>query len=242
MQIPVLVMVSDKHLYALQPFLRQFNQYWGDFIYTQVIIAGYTAPRFVLPANCIFYSLGDFQDYPVEKYSDSLIKALGLIKTSHVILMLEDYWLTRPVNYLVIQQLIGLAMRPEFADVIRLDLTSDRMYAGKPVQELGSFGFVDLIATPYPSQYRMSFQAGIFNKKLLLDLLIPGETPWEIEINGSQRLAHAQVRVLGTRQPPIRYFIAIQNGKLNWQDTPWQVPESKLNPADKKAIQHMLGG
>lgn len=246
MQIPVLCMVSDIHLFALKPFALQFQKYWGGYVKTQVIVAGYSRPGFELPTNFKFVSLGDFRDYPASRYSDSLILALTYIQESHFILMLEDFWLTRPVNYLAIGQLANLCKTPGFADVLRLDLTADRMYAGHPVQELGSYGFVDLIATPAPSPYRMSFQAGIFNKKLLLDLLIPGETPWEIELHGTKRLAQAPVRVIGTRQPPIRYFIGIQAGKVNWQDgnnpstPPWQVPVTLLSPEDKREIQALM--
>lgn len=238
--IPVLCMVSDKHLWALRPFIVQFQKYWGSYNQQPVIVAGYTAPDYALPPNFRFISLGKFEDYPANKYSDSLIKALQALNSSHVILMLEDFWLTRPVHYELVTQLSTLCKAPLFSDVIRLDLTSDRMYA-RPMQEIGSFGYVDLFVTPAPSQYRVSFQASIYNTALLLQLLIPGESPWDIEMQGTSRLDSMNVRVLGTRQPPLRYFIACQRGQLNWQEEKtWQAPASLLTPEDKNIIRALL--
>lgn len=240
MRIPVLVMVSDKNLWALRPFVIQFQKYWGDYVKTEVHLAGYTAPDYPLPAGWQFHRIGAWADYPVNRYSDSLLKAMDMTPGEHMILMLEDYWLIRPVNFQAVEFLSRYMQY--MGDVIRMDLTSDRMYAGSPVQEIGGYGYLDLINTPAPSQYRLSFQAGIYNKARLKEVLIPGETPWEIEIKGNERLAKLPYRVLGTRQPPLRYFIAVEKGHLNWQDTPWQVPPSRLNPEDRAEIENILRG
>lgn len=238
MRFPVLVMVSDLNLWALKPFLYQFDNHWARFCKVDVHIAGYTPPAYELPPGFKFHSLGKFEDYPVNRYSDSLLEAMELIPGDHFILMLEDYWLTRPVNYMAIEFLARyMSYMP---DVIRMDLTSDRMYAGNPMLEAGSYGYLDLINTPAPSPYRISFQASIYNKRLLAQILKPGESPWEIEILGTGRLAKTPYRVLGTRQPPIRYFIAVEKGRLNWQDTPWQMPVTKLIPEDREAIEMMI--
>lgn len=237
MSIPVLVMVSDKHLYALKPFIMQFQRYWGNLAPTDVTIAGYSHPGYTLPENFRFISLGQFRDYPANRYSDSLILALNQLKSEHFVLMLEDFWLIRPVNYPIIDYLFRfMLVNP---DILRLDLTTDRAYA-QNVREVGTFGYIDLIETPPSSPYQMSFQAGIFNRKLLLSLLEPGLTPWQIEIEGTGKLAKLPYRVLGTRQAPIRYFIAIQGGVLNWQDTPWQVPPSLLSTPDRTEIEAIL--
>jgi hypothetical protein len=60
----------------------------------------------------------------------------------------------------------------------------------------------------------MSFQVGMWRREHLLEYMIPGETPNECEISGTLRMNEAQALVLGTRQFPVRYLIALQFGKL----------------------------
>lgn len=239
MRFPVLVMVSDKNLWALKPFIHLFKKYWGDYVKTDVYLVGYTAPPYALPAGWKFFSLGRFEDYPAHRYSDSLLLAMQVIPQTHFILMLEDYWLIRPVNYQAVEMLSRYA--DYMGDVIRVDLTADRMYNRGPVEEIGGYGYLDLISTPAPSDYRLSFQASLYNKALLEQVLLPDETPWQIEIEGTARLASLPYRVVGTRQPPIRYFIAVEKGRLNWQDQkPWQVPVSRLSRNDRGEVETIL--
>jgi hypothetical protein len=58
----------------------------------------------------------------------------------------------------------------------------------------------------------MSTQAGIWNRELLLKLLKHNKTAWEVEI---QTQVPPEMRILGTRQYPIRYANGILKGKLD---------------------------
>ena len=95
--IPLFVITSDKYLGALKGFSYLFNKYWGRD--QGVIVAGFQAPDFLLPDNFHFHSLGDMADYPVGKWSNALIKLLHDYSKVEVFgLMLEDYWISRPVD------------------------------------------------------------------------------------------------------------------------------------------------
>jgi hypothetical protein len=63
----------------------------------------------------------------------------------------------------------------------------------------------------------MSLQAAIWNRNLLLSVLQPSKTAWEVEIYTSPP---EEMHVLGTRQCPVRYANAILKG---------QVQESEVN-------------
>lgn len=206
----IFVLTSDKYLDALKPFAYLFNKYWGRD--QGVIVAGFTPPSFALPDNFAFHSIGKFVDYPVKHWSDSLIDLMdqhSRMNTS--IIMLEDYWITRPVDIAA----VGMCYRymEQFGYVLKLCMTGDRLYSAG-MRPYGHVGHVDLIISDPDSQYQMSMMAGIWNHDQLRKILIPDETPWEVEIEGTPRVRELkdQMIVLGTRQWPIRHTLALRGG------------------------------
>lgn len=215
----VLVLVSDKYLSALKPYAYLFNRYWSR--EQQVLVAGFTPPDFELPSNFSFHSIGKFEDYPVSKWSDALIKLLNEIDDEAFALALEDYWLTRPVDVRGMRYLYDYAR--QFGYVLRIDLTTDRLFAHGPrypgdIADYGYVGHLDLIRSEPTSQYHMSMMMGIWRRDNLLKVLIPGETPWQLELDGTRRVMteHAHdMLVLGTRQSPVKHHLAFRGGDSN---------------------------
>jgi len=92
--------------------------------------------------------------------------------------------------------------------VLRLDLTEDRLYAGG-MFDVEPYGHYDIIETPPGTPYQMSLQAGIWRRTMLLELLQPGMSPWAVELQNSPP---ENMRVLGTRQNPVRYANVFKGG------------------------------
>lgn len=206
MSFAVLCLTSDRNLWAVKPFCYLFNLYWSEL--QDVVIAGYSPPDFNLPRNFHFYQI-DPQPYPAERWSNGLIKACSAITDDHLVLLLEDYWLCRTVDVRGVAACYDyICHRPE---VLRIDLTGDRLYAGG-MFDVESWGNYDIIETPSGTPYQFSTQAGIWNRRLLLSLLIPGKSGWETEI---QTAPPPGMRVLGTRQSPVRYANALLKGALD---------------------------
>ena len=80
----VVVSTCDKYLPYLKPFIHQFQMYWGKD--QQVLVAGFTRPDFDMPRNFHFHSIGKQKDYPIEKWSDSIIKLLHYIPDETIVL------------------------------------------------------------------------------------------------------------------------------------------------------------
>jgi len=203
----VYVEVSEKYNWALLPFSYLFNIFWGEL--QEVIIIGFTPPSFRLPSNFYFYSVAP-SNWPPEKWSDAMIQFFSEQPEEHFVFLLCDYWLSRLVDVRGVAACYDyIRNRPE---VLRIDLTTDRLYAGG-MFDVEAWGCYDVIETPHGTPYQMSIQAAIWNRKLFLSLLQPGKSPWEVE-------THIQppetMRVLGTRQCPIRYANAILKGKLDF--------------------------
>jgi len=229
--IPLLVFTSDKYLPALRPFAYLFNRYWSAA--QTVTVVGFAEPEFELPSNFQFHSLGDVRHYPINHWSNAVMDYLEVrTDISHFIFMLEDYWVTRPVNISAIKMLYDYAL--QFRNVLKIDTGTDRLYAGG-MKDYNHCGYLDLVLSDYNSPYHMSLMAGIFNKELLLRFMLRNESPWDLEIYGTSRLATArdEVLVLGTRNFPLRHTLAHRGGDIGKTNT------SELDPFDVDALTHL---
>ena len=209
--IPILVFTSDKYLNALKGFSFLFNKYWNGNSPQPVTIVGFGNPKFELPENFQFYSMGSQRNYPLDKWSDAIIDYLTDKPFDHFILMLEDYWVTRPVDVRSVKILADYCV--QFQNVLKMDLCGDRLYSLN-ASPYGNVAHIDLIKSSPDSQYHMSLMTGIWNRKLLLSFLVRGETPWDVELRGTPRVSTAgdNILVLGTRQWPVRHTLAHRRG------------------------------
>lgn len=207
----VIVTTSDKYLPALRPFMYLFNKYWSK--EQEVLVAGFSNPRFALPNNFTFLSIGKQRDYPFKKWSDALIHLLKHhgVNDEAFILMLEDYWLTRHVNLRAVEMLYDYAV--QFKYTLKIDLTGDRLYARGADRSYGVVNYLDLVKSMPGSPYHMSLMCGVWRRDNLLKALKPGESPHDIELHGTTRVSHLQeLLVLGTRQWPVRHTLGLRGG------------------------------
>ena len=154
--------------------------------------------------------LTEGEPLPQDKWSNGVIELLEHIDDELLVILLEDYWLVRKVDNQGVNTLADL-MRIH-KDILRVDLTDDRQYAGD-MKDVGYYGHYDLVSTPNDSPYQLSLQAGIWRRELLLKLLRPELSPWQVELYLSPTMHERDdMRVLGTRQRLIRYINAFKGG------------------------------
>ena len=215
----VFVMTCDSYMSAIPGFAHCFNKHWSP--EQQVIVAGFSEPNVEMPDNFTFFSIGQQRDYPVSKWSDGLLKLMWHFPTEkHFILMLEDYWLCQPVRVDVVKILHDYMV--QFDYVVKMDLCGDRRFAGG-VEDYGTVGDIPLVKSDYTSAYHMSLMVGIWNAANMRSVIIPGESPWDVEIRGTPRLADQmdKMLVLGTKTDPwpVRHVLVYRGGdpsKLIW--------------------------
>jgi hypothetical protein len=179
----------------------------------EVQILNYAPIKFSLPKNFKTHQIY-YQDYPRHKWGDGVIEYLEQINDKTVILLLEDYWLTRAVNNEGITILASLIKGND--NILRVDLTADRQYAGG-MRDAGYVEWFDLIEAPN-SPYQMSLQAGIWHRenllKVLKDLPKDSRSSWDVELIGTNLVNNKyNFRVLGTRQCPLRYVNGVNDAK-----------------------------
>jgi hypothetical protein len=199
---------SDKRACAMPAFAHQWDKYAAELPFE---FAGYTNPGVKMTLGHTFHSIGDFANYPFERWSDGIIKHLSSVNDDLILWMMEDFWLLRQVDITAVHLLENYML--QHPDIARMDLSSDRA-SNRDILDTGYLGHLDLVESTPEIVYHFSFQAGIWRRKMLLDCMTVGETPWEAEINGNARLIEHGYRVLGTRQRPMRYLIAVQQGKV----------------------------
>ena len=226
----VFVMTCDKYVDALRGFSHFFNKYWST--EQQVVVCGFTPPKFKLPPNFTFFSIGEQRDYPVKKWSDGLIHVMNSFPMEkHFVLMLEDYWLCQPVNVEAVTILHDYMV--QFNYVIKMDLVGDRRFAGG-VTDYGEVAGIPLVKSDYNSAYHSSLMTGIWNSEHMRKYIIPDESPWDVELDGTRRLAKLQdnVLVLGTKLDPwpVKHILAYRS------NDPTKLLVSEMSEYDKDEV------
>lgn len=217
------IFTSDTHQWLLRGFLHQWSKYGLPELSLEV--AGFTNPGF-LPPEINFVSIGDFKDYPVEKWSNAIIKYCNMIEDEMFLFMLEDYWLLRPINRDAL--MLAYQFMVEHKDVARFDVAADRVF-NRRAQYVGSLKTLDICEAK--GEYSLSFQASIYRREMLLKALSVGESPWQSELKGSYRLNSMHYKVVGSYQWPINYMILMNKGRVDKSGS-WMFPARSLSMDD----------
>jgi hypothetical protein len=169
---PAVVLVSsfDGFSACWPPFCHGLTKYWPDRPYRAFLVSNYT------DSPCP--QIQAIKVGPDGGWSSNLLAALAHVSSPFVLYLQEDYWLEEPVNTAALEQYLRL-MEAERLDYLRLLAfpKPDRDYPGD--ERLG-------ILAP-DAAYRTSLQAAFWRTEFLRSLLVPGETAWSFEVNGTER-------------------------------------------------------
>ena len=196
----ILIASCDAYSDAWAPFFALMQRYWPDCPYPVYLISNQQEAG--IPG---VHSLTLNED---RKWAGNMLAALERLPYQRILYLQEDYFLQRPVNNQTIQQVLDFAEQTG-AGFIRL--------AGWPDPELSHVNSLGLGQLAPKQKFRVSLQAGLWQRATLEKLLIDGESGWEMEIQGSERsqsLAEPFFAVSHLR-PIIDYYVftAILKGK-----------------------------
>ncbi|QWD60459.1 hypothetical protein [Polynucleobacter sp. MWH-UH35A] len=116
-----------------------------------------------------------------ENWSTSYIKILNQIPEESLFVILEDVF---------IEGVIDIEKFKKCIQLMRLNHVRHIKYFPNPRGDSGVDEIDFLSAYNKGAPYRVTV-CGFWNKKTLLELLIPGENPWNFEINGSYRSSYS---------------------------------------------------
>jgi len=167
--VDVLVSSFDGYSRCWGALAHGIRKYWPDCPYRVHLITNSMDPA--LPRITVL-KVGDMD------WSRRMLAALGRLAEPYVMYFQEDYWLTQTVDTTRVEEYVAL-MDTRDLNYIRLVALPhpDRDFPGDT--RLG------VIAADAP--YRTSLQLSIWRREVLRELLVPGETPWEFELEGTRR-------------------------------------------------------
>jgi hypothetical protein len=202
--LAILVNSTDRYADTWPPFFTLFAAYWPACPYP-----------IVLNTETLDYRHGGLDIRVSDTWSDttqarpdwssSLARCLAGIDTELILYLQDDYFINAPVDADAIDLFAGIMQR-EGLDHIQLRELNEARYEPVAAHEA-------LWRIPLRSPYLVSLQAGLWRRTTLLDLLRPGESPWQFERWGTIRARHAAVEFMCLNQemyewagrPPIPY-------------------------------------
>jgi len=196
----VLMITCKRYKQLWMPFWTLFKKYWPDCPY-----------RVVMGTD--FGQYEGIETIEVGKdlgCSDNCIYLLNQLKEKRVILFFDDFLPTRLFNNNRIKRLI----RHSFDYNIGCLRLAPCPGPTAPWPFCSSLG----VLQPH-DPYRLSLQTALWDKQLLLKLLLPGETGWDTEVKGTVRASKRSepfVSVLRGESPTPYYITAVVKGV--WED------------------------
>ena len=147
----------------------------------------------------------------MEEYTDRLIPVIRSWDEDYFVWLLDDYFLNATVDWKRIETLTTYMKEHRKSEIFRIDLTADRLRSGH-AEDVGRWGKFDIIETKQ-CQYQMSLQAGLWDRRPLLEILQKGWSPWDVELQGTGLVNDKPtMRVMGTKQCPVKYVNALGMG------------------------------
>jgi len=204
----IYISTADQCLPLIKVFSYLFNRFWSTT--ASVTILGYDAPEFNLPSNFTFVSMGK-QTGGIQMWSTDLKIFFESIDDEFFVWATEDQFIMQPVNFFIYNHIIGNYLTDELG---RFCLTNDGKL--RPFDFCSSQVGFDVIINRPNVDYRLSAMWSIWNRKYLLKYILPGWSPWEFEIYGSNAARNDGYKILATyRDYVIQPCQAIRRGRLD---------------------------
>jgi len=168
--VSAVVLSHDGYADLWPTFFELLFRFWPDLPYPLHLVSNHQtfSDSRVIPVR-----VGDDRSW-----SQTLARALDAIPSRYVLLLLEDYFLTGPVDTAHIARL--------HATMVELGAVYLRLApAPKPDSPCPGFSHIGFIAKGAP--YRSSLQVAFWKRSALLGLLRQDETAWDFELKGSRR-------------------------------------------------------
>jgi len=180
--VTILISSCDAYADCWPPFWHGVNKYWPDCPYPLAVISNYKDSS-IPQLRAI--KVGQDRDW-----TTNMLCALEQVDTPFLLLTMEDLWISRQVDTAAIQSYVALLEQNQ-ADYIRL-------YPAPPADGVALLeGRLGTLTAQSP--YRTSLQMALWRKSVLVELLRPGENPWQFELLGTPRS-----RVYGERFLSVR--------------------------------------
>lgn len=166
----LLVLSCDNYSDLWPTFGQCFQKNWPDLDVDKYFVTNHIE-------DC---SIPGFTTLPVGKdisWSDNLNKALSNLKTDYVFIMLEDFFLSAPVNTPAFMKYANMSMRNNWNYL---------KFLPEP-KGVAVSGIDDITEIPVGWPYRSTAVFALWKKETLQKILVANESAWQFERNSSIR-------------------------------------------------------
>lgn len=200
-RLAILVLSCDKYSDMWAPFLQQFRRFFPATRSTIYFGSNRLACE---DPDVVPVLSGDDPDW-----STSLERILAQIPERKLFVILEDLFLAAPVDPKAFESCLACLFGKDALHV---------KYWGTPWPEEPTD---DPLIGRYPRgiPYRASV-CGFWDRDYLAELLIPGESPWAFEIQGSYRASFVD-GIYGLKSPICEYRNMVEKGRWIAQSVEW---------------------
>lgn len=170
MQIDTLILTCDRYSDLWDGFFYQFQKFYST---KGKVFFGCNE---LYPKNVYGREISVLHSGEDLGWESSFRKILNQIDSEYLLITLEDLYLNAPVNESVLEEVCKLIdSGVQINHVKCTNIIKGENSVGRYLADIGP-------ETPY----RVTL-CGIWNRRYLLDLLKKGESPWDFEVNGSNR-------------------------------------------------------
>jgi len=185
----LLVLSCDKYSDIWKPFFGFLFRNWNDCPYPVYLGSNeQTFPDKRVHTIC---------SGPARDWSNDTLAILKQIPQQNIIVLLEDYFVYAKPDQLLLDRSIELLAENRAAFMRLACFPSDHFedYAYDTMEDYPEF-----VVTRKEARYRVNLQAGIWNKEKLMSLIVPGESPWAFETEGTKRSRATDEVYLGVKE------------------------------------------
>jgi len=186
----IFIVTCDKTSHILKLTIPLFDKYWN--IEKNVKILGFNKPDVELPSDYSFISMKPKQ-LSIDDWANDIANALDKEESKYIIFMLDDF---TPIDYINVEVYNRLCALMEFDEnIVRCSLGSD-MYYYSPSVVIDTYDGYSIIEQLQSSDYRITCQPSIWNRKYLISFLRKSTNPWHFETNNNPQDGF---RMIGTK-------------------------------------------
>ena len=196
-QLSIVVASCDKFMDTWQPFIICFRKYFPDCPYPVVLVTENSGKGEKVRGYDKVIECGNLE------WSGRLIKALNEIESSHIFLLLDDFWMTENINL------------PAFTEDVHKILSNPNI--GAIYLNYVKWRFLseyddNYLIWPKNAIYRINTRPAIWKKDFLIKTMQPEETVWQFERECPERSAEKKEIVLCRKWQYFAFIYAVTAG------------------------------
>ncbi len=174
----VFVNSTDSFSDCWEPFFKLFKTYWPNF--DGEIILNTETKNFEYPGlNIKITQVALNETKKNLPYGECLIRGLNQVSTRLILYLQEDYFINAPIKENTINEFAQYMLYNNITNIRLMECANAGPWS--PTNKL------NLWKVDRKAKYRISLQAGLWDKNKLKTFIRPHETPWELERWGSIR-------------------------------------------------------